>query len=72
MAHQHLYYIELIQRIHPDWSGPRCKNTAFQVLTLIPGGWITMGSSRPIQKRRGRRALCRTLLEGIDRLVEGT
>ncbi len=63
------YYTRLIQAIHPDWEEERCVVTAYQVMTMILGGWITLGSSRPFYKRRPRKALKEMLLAGIERLI---
>lgn len=63
------YYTELVQAIHPEWDQERCTATAFQVLTLVLGGWISLGSSRPLHPRRGRKALKAMLIEGIERLI---
>jgi AcrR family transcriptional regulator len=64
------HYARLLQRIHPEWDEPRCDDAAFQVLTLILGAWVTMGSSRPLQRRRSRKALKQMLLSGIERLID--
>ncbi|MBK9665943.1 MAG: TetR/AcrR family transcriptional regulator [Gammaproteobacteria bacterium] len=64
-----LYYTGLIGAIHPDWDANRCTATAFQVLTLILGGWITLGNSRGVHKRRSRTTLKAMLLDGVERLI---
>ncbi len=64
------HYADLISKIHPDWDKPRCTAASFQVLTLILGGWVTMGSSRPLQQRRSRTSLKAMLLRGIERLID--
>lgn len=63
------HYEGLIRRIRPDWDDGRCADAAFQVLTLVLGGWTTLGSSRPVQHHRGRSALRKSLIDGIERLV---
>ena len=63
-------YIALIERIHPEWSKQQCTAASFQVLTLVLGGWVTMGSSGPVQKRRSRTSLKKMLLRGIERLID--
>jgi len=63
------YYAELVQAIHPEWDEERCAATAFQLFTLVLGGWLSMGSSRPLHPRRGRKALKAILLEGVNRLI---
>jgi len=63
------HYAELIQRLHPDWKKEQCNTCAIQLLTLILGGWTTLGSSRPFHKKRSRKALKAILLEGVDRLI---
>jgi AcrR family transcriptional regulator len=64
------YYRELLQAIHPDWDRDRRDAVVFQVITLILGGWASMGSSRPIFPGRGRKALKAILIEGIERLID--
>ncbi len=63
------YYRELIAAIHPNWDGERCAATAFQIITLVLGGWSTMGSSRAVYPRRKREALHAMLMDGIERLI---
>ncbi len=64
------YYADLLQVMHPEWDEKRCAATAFQLLTLVLGGWQSLGSSSAMQPRRGRKALKAILLEGIERLIE--
>ena len=64
-----IYYAQLIARIQPHWSEQQCAAVAMQVLTLILGGWVTMGSSRPIRRSQTREELKETLLQGIERLI---
>lgn len=64
------HYADLIARIHPDWDKPRCAAASFQVLTLILGGWVTMGSSRSVARRRSRKSLKAMLLSGVERLID--
>lgn len=63
------YYLELVKAIHPDWDVERCTATAFQIITLVLGGWSTMGSSRAVYPRRKREALHAMMIEGIERLI---
>jgi AcrR family transcriptional regulator len=64
------YYADLLQLMHPEWDEKRCAATAFQLLTLVLGGWQSLGGSSTMQPRRGRKALKAILLEGIERLIE--
>jgi AcrR family transcriptional regulator len=64
------HYARLIELIHPEWDKPRCAAASFQVLTLILGAWVTMGSSRPLQTRRSRTSLKKMLLSGIEHLID--
>lgn len=64
------YYARLLGAIHPDWDEEHCVITAYQVMTLVLGGWVTLGSSRPFHKRRPRKALKEMLLAGIERLID--
>lgn len=64
-----IYYAQLVAQIQPHWSEQKCAAVAMQVLTLILGGWVTMGSSRPIRHSQTREELKETLLQGIERLI---
>ncbi|MBF7731557.1 TetR/AcrR family transcriptional regulator [Pseudomonas sp. N040] len=63
-------YQQLIQQMHPDWAETRCVEAAFQVLTLILGGWVTAGHSRPMYKERTQAELTAALLRGVERLID--
>jgi len=64
------YYADLLQEIHPQWDKGHCSATAFQLLTLVLGGWLSLGNSGPAQTRRSRNELKAILMEGIERLIE--
>lgn len=64
------HYVGLIEQIHPEWDRQQCTDGSLQVLTLILGGWVTMGSSRPVYRRRSRTSLKSMLLCGIERLID--
>ncbi|WP_296277343.1 TetR/AcrR family transcriptional regulator [Pseudomonas sp. UBA7530] len=64
------YYQGLVQKIHPEWSEMRCIETSYQILTLILGGWITAGRSRPVHQERDQESLTAILLRGIERLID--
>ena len=63
------YYADLLQEIHPQWDKERCSATAFQLLTLVLGGWLSLGNPRPARAGRGRNSLKAVLLDGIERLI---
>lgn len=63
------YYVALIEQIHPDWEPDQCAGAGLQVLTLILGGWVTMGSSRPVRQTDVREDLKQQLLQGIERII---
>jgi len=63
------HYANLVGKVNPDWSRADRVEASFQILTLILGGWVTMGSSRPIHKKRSRKTLKAILLRGIERIV---
>ncbi len=63
-------YQQLLQQMHPDWPEQRCIDTAFQILTLTLGGWVTAGRSRPISKERSQQELTTALLKGVERLID--
>lgn len=64
------HYVGLIEQIHPEWDRQQCIAASLQVLTLILGGWVTMGSSRPVYRTRSRTSLKSMLLRGIERLID--
>lgn len=66
-----LRYQQLIQEMHPDWSASCCEEAGFQVLTMILGGWVTAGHSRPVHKAQSTKALTNILQRGIERLIDG-
>ena len=63
------HYVGLIRQIHPAWGRPRCVAVSVQVLTLVLGGWVTLGSSRPLYRNRSRASIRSMLLQGIEELV---
>jgi AcrR family transcriptional regulator len=63
------HYVTLIEQVNPGWDKQQCVEVSYQVLTLILGGWVTMGSSRLFYKRRSRASLKSMLLRGIERLI---
>jgi AcrR family transcriptional regulator len=64
------HYTKLLKKIHPQWSKQRCAAVSFQILTLVLGSWLTMGSSQPVRKQGSRASLSRTLLQGIQQLID--
>jgi AcrR family transcriptional regulator len=63
-------YRLLLQQMHPDWPEQHCSDTAFQILTLVLGGWVTAGRSRPVRKDNSQQELSKVLLQGIKRLID--
>lgn len=66
-----LRYQQLIHKMHPEWEVQRCQDTSFQVLTLVLGGWVTAGGSRPVCLDRTPKDLTAALLRGIEQLIDG-
>jgi len=66
-----LRYQQLIHKMHPEWEVRRCKDTSFQVLTLVLGGWVTAGGSRPVCLEQPPQDLTAILLRGIEQLIDG-
>ena len=64
------HYFALIEGIHPEWDKQQITTAALAVLTLILGGWVTMGSSRPVLRRRSQTSLKSMLLCGIERVID--
>ena len=63
-------YQQLLQRMHPQWSDEHCADTAYQVMTLVMGGWITAGRSHLLDKQARTDDLIRILRRGIERLID--
>ena len=66
-----LRYQQLIHRMHPEWEVQRCRDTSYQVLTLVLGGWVTASGSRPVCLDRSSEELTAILLRGIEQLIDG-
>jgi AcrR family transcriptional regulator len=66
----HRYYQRLLQRMHPEWAAADCEVTAFQVLTLILGGWSMAGRSRPVYPDQSQQKLTAILLSAVERLID--
>lgn len=62
-------YRKLVKEVHPEWSRYQCDNVSFQILTLVLGGWLTMGNTRPTHQTRSSKSLKAALLDGIESLV---
>ena len=62
----------LIQQIHPQWQRKQCDDASFQLMTLILGGWTTMGNTRPFHRTRSKKALKAILLAGVEKLISET
>lgn len=63
-------HLELLRKLHPEWNEDRCIDTSFQILTLIQGGWITMGESQSFRQHQSSRGLREMLIRGIERLID--
>ncbi|MBF7731568.1 TetR/AcrR family transcriptional regulator [Pseudomonas sp. N040] len=66
----HRYYQRLLQRMHPEWAETSSAMVAYQVLTLILGGWTMAGRSRPLHGQRPQQELTAMLLNGVERLID--
>lgn len=66
-----LRYQQLIHRMHPEWEIQRCKDTSYQVLTLVLGGWVTASDSRPVFTDDSQEVLTAVLLRGVAQLIDG-
>jgi len=66
-----LRYQQLIHRMHPEWEVQHCKDTSYQVLTLVLGGWVTASNARPVCKEQTSADLTVILLRGISQLIDG-
>ena len=63
------HYRNLISEINPSWSRQLCEDASFQMVTLILGGWTTMGNTRPLLRNRSKKALKNKLLMGVEKLI---
>jgi len=63
------YYQRWLLRVHPVWRQALCEIIAYQVLTLILGGWsILIGSSGSPSKKTQGNNVVRT--RAFDRCAE--
>ena len=60
---------ELLKNIHPDWSSEEVEDTTFQLMTLVLGGWTTMGATRTVYRTQNKNELKTKLLRGVNRLA---
>ena len=63
------HYKQSLREVHPDWSSQRCDAASFQILTLVLGGWATMGACRATHKNKNAKELKDSLLDGIKLLI---
>ena len=63
-------YRDLLAQIHPDWARADYEATSFQIMTLTLGSWTTIGSTRPLQKRRSQKSLVKMVVIGVEKLID--
>lgn len=63
-------YRDLVKEVHPEWSHRQCDNVSFQILTLVLGGWLTIGNTRPTHQSRSAKSLKAALRDGIESLIQ--
>ena len=63
-------YLDLLKKIHPSWSSDKLSDTTFQLMTLVLGGWITMGNTRSVYRGTAESDLKDKLLRGATRLID--
>jgi AcrR family transcriptional regulator len=63
-------YRELLKNIHPGWSSEEVEDTTFQLMTLVLGGWTTMGATRTVYRTQNKNELKTKLLRGVEKLID--
>ena len=63
------YYRDLLAKIHPTWGPEELSETAFQLITLVLGGWSTLGTTRSVYRSLSKKNLKTKLLRGAVKLV---
>ncbi len=63
------YFSKLIRQINPHWKKKRAEQATYQVLTLIMGGWITLGESRVLREHQKTAELKQGLVDGVMQLI---
>lgn len=63
------HYKALVMQIHPGWSRKQCEAVSFQLITLVLGGWITMGNTRAVYRSRSKENLKSMLMSGAEGLI---
>jgi AcrR family transcriptional regulator len=63
------HYVALLRQIRPGLTSEQAHQIAFQILTLLLGGWVTLGRSRPRLLGRGAAEAREALLAGLESLV---
>lgn len=63
-------YQSLLKNIHPDWSAGEIEDTTFQLMTLVLGGWTTMGETRSVYQTQNVNELKTKLLRGAKKLID--
>ena len=71
---QHLFFskhfCKLIQTINPHWKKSQCEQAAYQALTMIMGGWITLGETRVLREKQRSQTLKNQIVTGVLKLLE--
>ena len=62
-------YSDLLGKIHPTWSSKEIGDTTFQLITLVLGGWPTMGNTRSVCRDTSECNLKNKLLRGAAKLI---
>ena len=62
-------YSDLLGKIHPTWSSKEIGDTTFQLMTLVLGGWTTMGNTRSVCRDTSECNLKNKLLRGAAKLI---
>lgn len=65
------YVSRLVRKIRPDWSRKRSEQAAYQILTMVMGGWLTLGSTRVLREKQNTETLKRQIIDGVIKMLEG-
>ena len=63
------HYRSLLGQIHPNWTRKQRDEASYQLITLVLGGWNTMGGTRPFYQSRSTESLKRALLAGAAKII---
>ncbi|MCB1693191.1 MAG: hypothetical protein KDI19_10525 [Pseudomonadales bacterium] len=63
------HFCQLIRAVNPQWKRKQCEDTAYQILTMVMGAWITLGQTRVLREDRRADRLKNQLVSGVAKLL---